>query len=182
MSLSGNICGCHSWEVLWTPVRLERCSASYNAGSGPRARGQRKFPTWADVHPGVGRVRAVLGPVGAHWETQVHPRHGAGARDCIPAEEQERWYPACLLSGPGRPAQGNPVCLPALRFHPRREPLRCWCKPGPDPDPHVLWICTGLTCAGPGPWAFSAEALGPHFDPENPAPITLLCRSSNPGT
>lgn len=62
----------------------------------------------ADVCPGVGRVRAVLGPVGAHWETQVHPRHGVGARDRIPAEEQEEVVPRLPSVWPRQACPGQP--------------------------------------------------------------------------
>lgn len=103
-----------------------RCSASYNARSGPRARGSRKFPTRADVCPGVGRARAVLGPVGTHWEMQVHPGHrgtGAGARDRLPAEEKEEMVPHLLSvwpvqAHPGQPCAASCPPLPSMQGAP----------------------------------------------------------------
>ena len=173
----------HLGGVSWTP-RMDAAQPPTTRGPGPEPggrgsfqRGQMSVQVWVGRGQSwvlwalTGRCRCIQGT-------------GAQGRGHVIASQQRRkrrWYPTCLLSGPCRPTQGNPVRLPALHSHPCREPLRCWCKPGPDPDQ----TCTGSAqalCAGPGPWAFSAEALGPHFDPENPTPITLLGRSSNPGT
>lgn len=70
--------------------------------------------------------------------------------------------PACLLSGLCRPAQGSLSWLPALCSVCRV--LRC----GVNQAQTWTQTCSGST--GPhvcraGPWAFTAEALGPCFDP-----------------